>query len=274
MYFHAPVQPPLPFWPHHPDIVGHHWGLWNAKQPPGPLGLAFVPLGAGCRPLGGLYGSYAPADHRRAQAPSMDGSRELGGGGGGWALPEEPHAICVVNSLTSGACASLCLEAGTADIVGFDAEWVPDWTWASDNPISVLQLAFPESNRVYVIQLGSLGRQLPQAVQLMLLNPEVTKVGFACSYKDEAKLASSGIVVTKGSMVDVQTRCAALLGMSRMDGRFISLKRAAQELLGFPLDKDKRHSCSDWSREKLTPEQVRYAALDAWVALRLYYRTV
>jgi len=262
MYFNVPLQHHLPLWPP-PDLSGHHWALWNAKQLPG--------VAAHLAAHHGMYDvAYPPADERRA--PTLEQVRQ--GGGSGWQLPEEPHAICVVNSLTSGACASLCLEAGTADIVGFDAEWVPDWTWSSDNPISVLQLAFPESNRVYVIQLGSLGRQLPQAVQLMLLNPEVTKVGFACSYKDEAKLASSGIVVTKGSMVDVQTRCGALLGMSRTDGRFVSLKRAAHDLLGFPLEKDKRHSCSDWSREKLTPEQVRYAALDAWVALRLYYRTV
>mmetsp|Transcript_58039 Transcript_58039/g.168404 ORF Transcript_58039/g.168404 Transcript_58039/m.168404 type:complete len:255 (-) Transcript_58039:145-909(-) len=252
MYFNVPMQYSMPSWSG--DATRMPWSHlpavsdpWNHKE---------------------SYSSYPSADARRAPSHSA-----VQMAGNHWEPDEEPGAICVVNSLTSGACASLCTEAETADIVGFDAEWVPDWTWASDNPISVLQLAFPESGRVYVIQLGALRRQLPQAVQLMLLNPEVTKVGFACNYKDEAKMASSGIVVARGSMVDVQSRCAALLGLSRADGRFVGLKRAAQELLGFMLEKDKRHTCSDWSQEKLTPEQVRYAALDAWVALRLYYRT-
>jgi hypothetical protein len=188
-------------------------------------------------------------------------------------LTEEPGRVMVVNSTSSGAYAQLGSEAATADLVAFDAEWVPDWTMGSDNPISVLQLAFPSSRRVYVLQLEPLGRKLPQAVQMMLVNPEVTKVGFAVSHKDTEKLMRSGIVVTKGSIVDVQDRCAAALGVAWSTRSSLSLKRAAQSLLGCVLDKDKRCACSDWSSEKLTPEQVRYAALDAWVALRLYYRT-
>jgi ribonuclease D len=187
-------------------------------------------------------------------------------------LPEEPMAMMLVNSTSSGAYSSLCGDAETADVVGFDAEWVPDWFAGSDNPISVLQLAFPSSRRVFVLQLKLLGERLPQAVQMMLVNPEVTKVGFACSLKDTAKFVRSGISVTKGSIVDVQERCAEALGLTWTASRGLSLKRCAQELLGCNLDKDKRLGCSDWGREKLTPEQVRYAALDAWTALRLFYR--
>lgn len=52
----------------------------------------------------------------------------------------------------------------------------------------------------------------------------------------------------------------------------LGLKRAAEELLGFyGMDKDKRLSCSNWDNVELTPEQVRYAAMDAWVTLRLFY---
>merc|ERR1711972_772903 len=105
----------------------------------------------------------------------------------------------------------------------------------------------------------------------MLLNPGVTKVGFACNHRDAEKLAKTGIVVTRDSMVDVQTRCAAMLGVPERSAQSLGLKSIARDLLGITLQKDKYLSCSDWSRERLTPEQVRYAALDAWVALRLYY---
>eukprot|EP00440_Ansanella_granifera_P065985 gb/GFBE01071567.1/.p1 GENE.gb/GFBE01071567.1/~~gb/GFBE01071567.1/.p1 ORF type:complete len:294 (+),score=67.82 gb/GFBE01071567.1/:1-882(+) len=187
------------------------------------------------------------------------------------ALPTEPKEILVVNSTSSGSYASLCRDSTTADVVAFDAEWVPDFGYGSDNPISVLQLAFPTSKRVYVIQLGPLGKKLPQEVQLMLVNPDVLKCGFAVNSKDSQKLIRTGIAVTQGSMVDVQERSAASMGLAWGAESSLSLRRAASELLGCELLKDKRCACSDWSSEQLTPEQVRYAALDAWVALRLYY---
>lgn len=186
-------------------------------------------------------------------------------------LPEEPREVLVVNSNSSGAYDSLCRDAAKADVVAFDCEWVPDWEYGSDNPISVMQLAFPSSFRCYVLQLGPLNRRLPQDVQMMLVNPEVAKVGFAVNQKDAEKLTRSGIAVTQGSVVDVQEQCSAALGLSWERSTSLSLKRAAQELLGCALLKDKRCACSDWSSPTLTPEQVRYAALDAWVALRLYY---
>jgi RNA polymerase sigma factor for flagellar operon FliA len=104
---------------------------------------------------------------------------------------------------------------------------------------------------------------------MMLVNPEVIKVGFAVDNVDAAKLSKSGIAVTSSSVVDVQRPCERLLGAP---GCSLGLKRAALILLGYAMEKDKRCSCSDWSRTKLTPEQIRYAALDAWVALRLFYR--
>eukprot|EP00913_Durusdinium_trenchii_P003324 g3078.t1 len=121
-------------------------------------------------------------------------------------LPVEPKEILVVNSSSSGSYASLCRDSQTADVVAFDAEWVPDFGYGSDNPISVLQLAFPASRRVYVVQLGPLGKKLPQEVKLMLVNPDVLKVGFAVNCKDAQKLVRTGIAVTQGSVVDVRER--------------------------------------------------------------------
>lgn len=188
----------------------------------------------------------------------------------GLLLPEEPAEVLVVNSMSSGAYQTLCADARAADLVAFDAEWAPDHKWGSDNPISVLQLAFPLSKRVYVVQLERLGRRLPKEVQMMLVNPEVRKVGFAVDGNDRAKMARSGIAVTNGSVTDVQAQCAAALGINT-HAKSLSLKIAASRLLGFTLEKDKRLSCSDWAHPELTPQQVRYAALDAWVTLRLSY---
>jgi hypothetical protein len=186
------------------------------------------------------------------------------------ALSEEPFEVHVVNSERSDAFAALIRDIDAADLVGFDAEWVPDFKWGSDNPISVLQLAFPVSGRVFVIQLGRLNR-FPQAVQMMLVNPGVTKVGFAVGQNDSAKLKRSGIAITNQSVVDVQESCASYLQFGTPET--LSLKKAAVALLGYDLKKSKRCTCSDWASLTLTAEQVHYAALDAWVALRLYYVT-
>lgn len=188
----------------------------------------------------------------------------------GLLLPEEPAEVLVVNSHSSRAYQSLCADARAADLVAFDAEWAPDYAWGSDNPISVLQLAFPVSRCVYVLQLERLGRRLPKDVQMMLVNPEVRKVGFAVDGSDRTKMARSGIAITDCSVTDVQAQCAAALGVDQ-SAKSLSLKNAARGLLGFNLKKDKRISCSDWSIQDLTPAQIRYAAFDAWVALRLSF---
>lgn len=183
-------------------------------------------------------------------------------------LGEEPQEVLVVNSLTSGAYLHLCSDAAAADLIAFDAEWAPDHSYGSDNPISVLQLAFPLSRRVYVLQLKRLENKLPREVQMMLVNPEVRKLGFAVDTNDRAKMRRSGIAITNESVTDVQELCAKALGVA---GQSLSLKNAVFGLLGFKMDKDKRLSCSDWASKELTPQQVRYAALDAWVPLRLCY---
>eukprot|EP00930_Biecheleria_cincta_P068647 TRINITY_DN5627_c0_g1_i1.p1 TRINITY_DN5627_c0_g1~~TRINITY_DN5627_c0_g1_i1.p1 ORF type:complete len:278 (+),score=47.81 TRINITY_DN5627_c0_g1_i1:51-836(+) len=182
-------------------------------------------------------------------------------------LPKEPLEIRVVRSMGSQACWSLCKEAARADVVAIDLEWMPDWTAGSNNPISVMQLAFPCSQRVYVLQLGHLGR-LPAAVQMMLVNPEVTIVGWGMNHSDFAKLSVSEIAIMRTSLIDIQHQCSSLLGTPSSP---CSLRSAALTLLQFRLAKDKRVTCSDWARAELTPEQVYYAAMDAWVTLRLFY---
>lgn len=204
--------------------------------------------------------NYQVLDNRLARQASQLGN-----------LAEEPEEVLLVNSVSSGAYRSLCADAAKADLIAFDAEWKPDQAYGSDNPISVLQLAFPISRRVYVLQLNRMDNKLPAEVKMMLVNPEVRKVGFAVDLNDRAKMARSGIALTNGSVTDVQELCAKALGVIA-NAQSLSLKNAAFGLLGLNLDKDKRLSCSDWSQSDLTSEQVRYAALDAWVPLRLCYQ--
>lgn len=238
-------------------------------------------------PPGGVPGCGIPASHwcqwptmPAAALPDAPESPELGFGTPAGAaaisrshlaagLPLEPEQIFVVNSTSSGACASLAMDAGRADLVGFDAEWAPDYDIGSDNPIAVLQLAFPISRRVYVLQLSQLGR-LPTEVQMLFVNSDVLKVGFAVDRNDRAKFQRSNIAI--GAVCDVQGMCEASVGSAgyAMRPGTMGLGYAAQVILGQPTHKDHRTTCSDWTREVLSTDQVYYAAMDAWVALRLY----
>lgn len=186
-------------------------------------------------------------------------------------LPVDPEAILLVSSHDDSTCGLLCTDASLAEVVGFDCEWRPD-TDGSDNPIAVMQFAFAHSHRVFVVQLWALEWQLPMEVLWMLQNPRVTKVGFALDVADLAKLQRTGIEVAEGSLVDVQCRCAqyTLPEEDRGSSARVSLKKAALTLLG--ADMDKRLACSDWASEVLSLEQVQYAAFDAWITLRLFYK--
>jgi ribonuclease D len=165
----------------------------------------------------------------------------------------------------------LTVDAANADFVGIDSEWVPDWDNLTNNPVSVLQLAFPRSQRVYVLQLGQLG-YLPEAVKMMLSSSSVLKVGFGLK-RDRFKFAQSGFEVAVGTLLDLQMPCDKMLGQELglgLNGGSLSLDRAATSMLGYTMNKDLRITCSNWAVHKLADEQIWYAALDAWVPLRLY----
>ncbi|CAE7658897.1 Exd2 [Symbiodinium microadriaticum] len=183
------------------------------------------------------------------------------------ALLDEPSEVLVVNSTESRSYVALCWDLAMADLVALDVEWVPD-VGDSDHPISVMQLAFPTCRAVYVLQLHRIGR-IPSPVQQMLVDPWITKVGFGVDCKDVDKFVTSGIPLYRDSVVDMQPPCGELLGAP--PNRPCGLRRTALELLRYVLRKDISCSCSDWSVHTLSPQQVKYAALDAWVTLRLFY---
>ncbi|CAE7246772.1 EXD2 [Symbiodinium sp. CCMP2592] len=141
-------------------------------------------------------------------------------------LPDEPSEVLVVNSTESKSYIALCWDLAMADLVALDVEWVPD-VGDSDHPISVMQLAFPTC-RVYVLQLHRIGRT-PSPVQQMLLDPWITKVGFGVDCKDVDKFVTSGIPLSRDSVVDMQPPCAELLGAP--PNRPCGLRRTALALL-------------------------------------------
>jgi len=52
--------------------------------------------------------------------------------------------------------------------------------------------------------------------------------------------------------------------------RYLSLQKLVAAVLGADMCKDKRVTLSDWAAHTLTPKQIAYAALDAWVGGECY----
>lgn len=181
--------------------------------------------------------------------------------GVGRELPIEPRQVIYIREFDASSKQVLVPEAQHAKLVGFDAEWK---CRRPNPPIAVLQLAFPDTGAVYVIHVAHAG--VPTSVRRLLKRRDVLKVGFSCTENDVPKFQRSRISLR--SAYDVQSDCAKWLERSPLTP--VGLSKAAHRILGFTMAKGRRVSESNWERKKLTEEQIRYAAMDAWVTLRLY----
>ncbi|CAE7668653.1 unnamed protein product [Symbiodinium pilosum] len=188
-------------------------------------------------------------------------------------LEEYPTSIKLVSRLSSPHYKEFLAEAAEAWLVAYDIQWTPDFDEGADHPVALLQLAFPISGNTYVLQLPLLGT-FPSRAKRLFESPDVLAVGFAANAMDKHKLEISGVQVDETTLIDVQPWCEAEMGenASVRQGWRVGLKRAASCVLDFDMDKSSTVASSNWNRQELTPAQVEYAAMDVWVALRLYHQ--
>lgn len=189
-------------------------------------------------------------------------------------LSEYPNAIRLVTSIKSENYSLLLEEATTATLIAYDAQWSPDFEDGADNQIALLQLGFPISGNTYVLQLPLLELGFPSQVQQLFESKAVSVVGYAANEIDVHKFEITGIKIDRDSLMDLQSWCEAEMGENESvkQGWRVGLKRASSCVLDFEMDKTSTVASSNWEREELTTAQVEYAAMDVWVALRLYQR--
>mmetsp|Transcript_141772 Transcript_141772/g.440779 ORF Transcript_141772/g.440779 Transcript_141772/m.440779 type:complete len:391 (-) Transcript_141772:118-1290(-) len=189
-------------------------------------------------------------------------------------LGEYPNAIRLVSSTKSVNYSQLIEEALSATVVAYDAQWSPDFEDGADNPIAILQLAFPISGNTYVLQLPMLEGGMPDEVKHLFESSGVVAVGFAANDTDIHKFEITGIQIDRATLFDLQPWCEAEMGENESvkQGWRVGLKRASSCVLDFEMDKTSTVASSNWEREELTSAQVEYGAMDVWVAIRLYQR--
>merc|ERR1712113_243426 len=130
------------------------------------------------------------------------------------------------------------------------------------------------SGNTYVLQLPMLEFGMPDEVKRLFESKSVIAVGFAANETDIHKFEITGVQVDRDTLFDVQPWCEAEMGENESvkQGWRGGLKRAANCVLDFEMDKTSTVASSNWERDELTSAQVEYGAMDVWVALRLFHR--
>ena len=142
--------------------------------------------------------------------------------------------------------------------LGFDTETRPAFRKGEIYKVSLLQLAVPD--QVFLFRLYKCGFQ-PALVRL-LASPRIIKIGVGI--RDDNRNLRKLTDFTPASFVDLQEYA----------GRFGIEDKSFSKLMAiiFGVKISKRQRTSNWEAPALTEAQIRYAATDAWGALKMYQR--
>jgi DNA polymerase III epsilon subunit-like protein len=133
--------------------------------------------------------------------------------------------------------------------------------WETGNEqLCLIQIGVPSSKQVYLVDVLAVGA--PKQLAEVLANPTILTVAHNASF-EERQFDRYGLRV-KG-IRDTLTMSRAL----RPDLPNHTLRTCCRLLLNKEISKEQQ--VSDWSRRPLSPEQIEYAALDAEIALDLYF---
>lgn len=177
------------------------------------------------------------------------------------ALPPFPAlpATAVVQPRGDAALAQVLADLAAQPHIGFDTESKPTFV-AGQESSGPEVVQFATADRAYVLQLRQPGSE--ELVRAVLTHPGVTKVGFDLQ-QDRGQLRRRlGLEVQP--LLDL-TRVFHRMGYPRTLG----IRSAVAVVFGQHFAKSKRVTTSNWAAASLSPQQLQYAANDAWVALQV-----
>jgi ribonuclease D len=155
--------------------------------------------------------------------------------------------------------ASAAAEIKAAGIVGFDTESRPTFVTGdvSDGP-HVVQFALRD--KAYLFQTHRADGH-PFLIELLQSN-QLLKIGFGL--KSDSRHIRAKLGVRCGGVVDLNTVFSVQGYRKEMGAR-----AAVGLIFNQRFAKSKRITTTDWSQHELTPQQMLYAANDAYAALKV-----
>jgi ribonuclease D len=149
-------------------------------------------------------------------------------------------------------------ELDRDSVLGFDTETRPAFKKGIRHAPALLQLA--GADRVYLFQLTVLG--LPDPLRALLSDKAIIKAGVALAH--DVRELKTIADFTPAGFVELE-------GLARTAGlKNFGLRGLAAALLGMRISKKAR--LSNWAASHLNPDQIAYAATDAWISRELYLR--
>jgi len=145
-----------------------------------------------------------------------------------------------------------------ASLLGFDTETKPSFVRGEHHPIALIQLATEDEAWLFRVNHTGMTRGLREILE----NGSITKVVQAA--RQESDQLNRDFEVDPEGLVD-------LLPIAKAAGCHpLSIRALAAILLGIRVSKSAR--VTNWARKRLSEKQIRYAATDAWVSLRIYLK--
>ncbi|KAL4557078.1 hypothetical protein LXL04_035248 [Taraxacum kok-saghyz] len=147
-------------------------------------------------------------------------------------------------------------------IVGLDVEWRPNYCRDCKNPVATLQLCVGRSCLIFQILHSPI---IPWSLCNFLRNPSYTFSGVGID-EDVKKLTEDYYLVVANT-VDLRLIAAAKYRVKQLKNA--GLKELTRRVIGKNMSKPKAVTMSSWDNQRLTPAQVMYACIDAFVSFEI-----
>jgi ribonuclease D len=147
-------------------------------------------------------------------------------------------------------------DIGHEHVVGFDTETPPTFRKGQSHKPTLVQMA--TAHAAYLFQLRRM--DFAPALTEVLENAQIIKAGVALA--DDLRKLKELFPFQERGILDLG-KVAQHHGLKQS-----GVRNLAGMLLGFRITKGPR--TSNWSRPTLSPNQIHYAATDAWVCRELY----
>ena len=143
-------------------------------------------------------------------------------------------------------------------ILGFDTESRPSFKKGVVYPTALIQIS--ALDQAWLLRVSRMG--YPPELLEVLTREDILKVGLGLN--DDLRRLKADFQFEPGGFLDLQQYVAAF----RIEEK--GLKKLSGIVLGRRISKAQQ--VSNWDADLLTNAQLRYAATDAWICLKIYNR--